>query len=76
VRLHHVDGLLDPQVDSTLYTPGDMTTQGTEAAHHGASGLHFALLHTLTRLEGRISQVLQLLLRGVVGRLDRLGLGR
>jgi hypothetical protein len=53
-----------------------MTTQGLEAARHGAPDLHIALLHDLTRLEGRFPQVLQFLLRGVLGRLDRLGLGR
>jgi hypothetical protein len=55
--------------------PGNMTAQGTETTHHGAPGLHVALLHALTRLEGRIPQVFQFLLRGIVGRLDRLGLG-
>jgi hypothetical protein len=53
-----------------------MTAQGTEASCHGAPGLHVALLHALARLEGYIPQSLQFLLRGIVGHLDRLGLGR
>jgi hypothetical protein len=76
VRLHHAKGLLDPEAECTSHTPGDMAAQGTKAAHHGAPGLPVALLHALTRLEGRILQSLQFLLRGVVGRLDCLGLGR
>jgi hypothetical protein len=52
-----------------------MTAEGTEAARHGAPDLHVAFLHALARLEGRIPQVFQFLLRGIVGRLDRLGLG-
>jgi hypothetical protein len=76
VRLHHAEGLLDPQAEHTSHTPGNMTAQGTEAARHGALGLHVALLHALTRLEGHIPQVFQLLLRGVVGCLDCLVLGR
>jgi hypothetical protein len=75
VWLHHAEGLLDPQVERTSHMPGDMTAQGTETARHGALGLHTTLLHAPTRLEGSISQVFQLLMRGVVGCLDRLGLG-
>jgi hypothetical protein len=76
VRHHHADGLLDPQAERVSHTPGDMAAQGAEVARHGAPSLHFALLHTLARLEGRGLQVLQLLLKGVAGRLDHLGLGR
>jgi hypothetical protein len=58
VRLHHTKGLLEPQAERTSHTSGDMATQGTKAARHGAPGLHVAVLHTLTRLEGRIPQCL------------------
>jgi hypothetical protein len=56
--------------------PGDMPAQGPEATRHGAPGLRFALLHALARLEGRVPQLLQLLLGRVVGCLECLGLGR
>jgi hypothetical protein len=53
-----------------------MAVQGTQAARHGAPGLHVALLHALTCLEVRILQSLQFLLRGIVGHMDPLSLGR
>jgi hypothetical protein len=52
-----------------------MATQGPEAARLGAPGLPIALLNALAHLKGRILQILQFLLRGVVGCLDRLYLG-
>jgi hypothetical protein len=76
VRLHHAEGVLDPQAEGTPHALGNMATQGPEPARHGAPGLPVALLNTLARLEGHIPQSLQFLLRGVVGRLDRLCLGR
>jgi hypothetical protein len=76
MRLHHADGLLDPQAECTLHTRGDMAAQGTEATHHGAPGLPVTLLNALAHLEGRIPQSLQFLLRGVVGCLERLCLRR
>jgi hypothetical protein len=76
VRHHHTKGFLDPQVECTVHTPGNMPAQGAEATHHGALGLRLALLHALERLKGRGPQLLQLLLGRVVGRLERLGLGR
>jgi hypothetical protein len=36
VRLHHAEGLLDPQAECTSHTPGNMTAQGPEATRHGA----------------------------------------
>jgi hypothetical protein len=56
--------------------PGNMATQGPEAARHGAPGLPVALLNAFTRLKGHISQSLQFLLRGVVGHLEHLFLCR
>jgi hypothetical protein len=56
VRLHHAEGLLDPQEDGTLHVLSNMAMQGPEAAHHGAPGLHVAILNALARLEGRIPQ--------------------
>jgi hypothetical protein len=43
---------------------------------HRAAGLHIALFNPLARLEGGGPQLLHLLLRGVVGRLEGLCLGR
>jgi hypothetical protein len=73
VRLHHAEGLLDPQAERTSHTSGDMTAQGTQVARHGAPGFHIALLRALTCLKGRIPQSLQFMLRGIVGHLHRLG---
>jgi hypothetical protein len=53
-----------------------MPAQGAEATRHRAPGLRFAFLDALARLEGRGPQLFQLLLGGVVGRLDHLRLGR
>jgi hypothetical protein len=53
-----------------------MPSQGTEATRHGAPDLRFAFLNALACLEGRGPQLFHLLLGGVVGRLDRLRLGR
>jgi hypothetical protein len=53
---------------------GDMAAKGAQAAGQRASGLRLALLPGSTGLEGRIAQLLQLLLGGVVGGLQRLGL--
>jgi hypothetical protein len=72
VRLHHAEGLLDPQAEHTPHTLGDMAAQGPEATSHGARCLSGALVDALARLEGRLLQNLQLPLGGVVGRLERL----
>jgi hypothetical protein len=53
-----------------------MPAQSGEATCHRALDLHFAFLDALACLEGRGPQLFQLLLGGVVGRLDRLRLGR
>jgi hypothetical protein len=51
---------------------GDVTAKGAQAAGQRAAGLCFALLHGLAGFEGRIMQLLQLPLGGVVGNLQRL----
>jgi hypothetical protein len=61
---HHAKGFLYSQV------------KGTAATRHQAPGLHVALLDPLACLYGGGPQLLQLLLRGVVGRLEGLCLGR
>jgi hypothetical protein len=76
VGRHHAKGLLDAQVKSTAHVLGDVPAEGAEATYHRAPGLHLASLDPLARLEGGGPQLLQLLLRGVVGRLDSLCLGR
>jgi hypothetical protein len=52
---------------------GDVTTKGTQAAGQRAAGLCFALPHGAAGLEGRATQLLQLLLGGVLGSLQCLG---
>jgi hypothetical protein len=76
VRSHHAEGLLDTQVKGATHWPGNVPAEGAEATHHRAPVLHFALFDPLARLEGGGPQLLQLLLRGVVGRLEGLCLGR
>jgi hypothetical protein len=76
VRRHHAKGFLDRQVQGTVHTPGNMPSQGAEATLHGVPGLRFAFLDALAHLEGRGLQLFQLLLGGIVGRLDRPRLSR
>jgi hypothetical protein len=76
VGSHHVESLLDTQVKGAAHAPGNVPTEGAEATHHRAPSFRLALLDLLARLEAGGSQLLQLLLRGVVGRLDSLSLGR
>jgi hypothetical protein len=76
VRHHYAKGLLDPQMKGTPHTLGDVPAQGAEATRHGALGLCFAFLNALACLEGGGLQLFQLLLRRVVGCLDRLRMGR
>jgi hypothetical protein len=52
-----------------------MPLESAEATHQRAPGLRHALLNLLADLEGGGLQLLQLLLRGVVGRLHSLDLG-
>jgi hypothetical protein len=75
VRRHHAKGLLDAQVKGTVHAPGDMPAKGAEATRHRALSLRLAFLDLLAGLEGSGPQLLQLLLRGVVGRLHSLSLG-
>jgi hypothetical protein len=58
-----------------VHAPGDVATKGVEAARHRAPGLRLAFLDFLAGLEGGGSQLLQLLLCGVVGCLHSLSLG-
>jgi hypothetical protein len=51
-----------------------MPTEGAQAAGQRASSLRLALFDGLAGLEGRGTQLHQLLLGGVVGGLQRLGL--
>jgi hypothetical protein len=76
VGSHHAEGLLDTQVKGAAHALGNVPAKGTEATCHRAPGLHLALLDPLACLECGGPQLFQLLLRGVVGRLDGLRLGR
>jgi hypothetical protein len=76
VGSHHAESLLDTQVKGAAHVPGNVPTEGAEATRHRAPSLRLTLLDLLARLEGGGPQLLQLLLRGVVGRLDSLSLGR
>jgi hypothetical protein len=55
------------------HVPGDVTAKGAQAAGQRAPSLRLALLHGPAGLEGRSAQLQQLLLRGVIGGLQRLG---
>jgi hypothetical protein len=72
---HHAEGLLDAKVEGTAHALGDVPPEGAQVARQRAPGLRLALLDPLAGLEGGGLQCLQLLLRGVVGRLHCLGLG-
>jgi hypothetical protein len=74
VRSHHAEGLLNTQVKGAAHGLGNVPAEGAEATCHRAPDLRLAILDPLARLEGGGSQ-LQLLLRGVVGRLHGLRLG-
>jgi hypothetical protein len=76
VGSHHTESLLDTQVKGAVHALGNVPTEGVEATRHRAPSLRLAFLDLLARLEGGGPQILQLLLRGVVGRLDSLSLGR
>jgi hypothetical protein len=73
---HHAEGLLDAQVKGTAQALGNMPAEGAKATRHRAPGLHIDLFDPLARLEGGGPQLLQLLLRGVVGHLEGLYQGR
>jgi hypothetical protein len=73
---HHAKGFLNSQVKGAARALGNMPVEGTKATRHRAPGLHITLLDLLARLEGGGPQLLQLLLRGVVGHLEGLCLGR
>jgi hypothetical protein len=76
VRHHHAKGFLDPQVKGAVHALRDVPAEGAETTRHGAPGLRLAFLDPLACLEGGGLQLLELLLRRVVGRLDGLRLGR
>jgi hypothetical protein len=67
---YHTKRLLDTQVKGAAHAPGDVPTKGAEAARHRALSMRLAFLDLLAGLEGSSPQLLQLLLRGVVGRLN------
>jgi hypothetical protein len=50
-----------------------MAAEGAQATSQRAAGLGFAFLDNAAGFEGRVAQLLQLLLRGVVGSLQGLG---
>jgi hypothetical protein len=75
VTRHHAKGLLDAQVKGAAHAPGDMPAESTKVTHHRAPSPRLAFLDLLAGLEGGNPQLLQLLLRGVVGHLHSLGLG-
>jgi hypothetical protein len=75
MRSHHAEGLLDAQVKGAAHALGDVPAEGAEATCHRAPGLHLAFLDPLAHLEGGGPQLFQLLLGGVIGRLDGLPLG-
>jgi hypothetical protein len=64
---------MDVEVQHSAHAPGDVPAKGAQAAGQRAPSLRLALLHGLAGLEGRGVQVQQLLLRGVVEGLQRLG---
>jgi hypothetical protein len=76
VGSHHAEGFLNTQVKGTAHALGNVPAKGTKATRHGAPGLHLAFLNPLAHLEGSGPQLFQLLLQGVLGRLDGLRLGR
>jgi hypothetical protein len=73
MRSYHSERLLDGKVQSPAHAPGDMPAKGAQAASQRAPSLLLALIHGLACLEGRRTQLQQLLLGGVVGGLQRLG---
>jgi hypothetical protein len=75
VGSYHTEGLLDAQVKTAAHVLGDVPAEGAEATCHRAPDLRLALIDRLAHLEGGGPQLFQLLLRGVVGRLDSLRLG-
>jgi hypothetical protein len=63
-------------VKGAAHTLSDVPAQSVETTRHRAPGLHLTFLNPLARLEGGGLQLFQLLLRGVVGHMDNLRLGR
>jgi hypothetical protein len=76
VGSHHAKGLLNAQIKGAVHASGNVPTEGAETTRHRAPGLHLAFFDLLAHLEGGGPQLLQILLRGVVGRLDSLRMGR
>jgi hypothetical protein len=73
VGSYHSEGLLDAQTQCSAHPLGDVAAKGAQAAGQRAAGLCFTLLHGLAGFESRTTQLLQLLLGGVIGSLQRLG---
>jgi hypothetical protein len=57
----------------SAHASDDVAAKGAQTAGQRAPGPRLALLHGPASLEGRSAQLLQLLLGGVVGGLQRLG---
>jgi hypothetical protein len=76
VGSHHTERLLDTQVKGVAHALGDVPTEGAETALHRPPSLCLTFLNLPACLEGGGPQLLQLLLIGVVGRLNSLSLGR
>jgi hypothetical protein len=72
---HDAEGLLDAQVKGATHELGNIPSKGAQATRQLAPGLCHALFNLLPDLEGGGPQLLQLLLRRVVGCLHSLGLG-
>jgi hypothetical protein len=70
---HHAEGLLDAKAQSSAHAPRDVPAEGAQSAGQRAPGLRLSLFDGLAGIEGRGTQLHQLLLRGVVGGLQRLG---
>jgi hypothetical protein len=56
VRLHHAEGLLEPQAECASHTPGNMAAQGPEANLHRAPCFPCTLVDAMGRLEGCLLQ--------------------
>jgi hypothetical protein len=74
VGAHHAEGLLDAKVERATHAPRDVPAEGAQAAGQRASSLRLALFDGLAGLKGCGTQLHQLLLGGVVGGLQHLGL--
>jgi hypothetical protein len=75
VGRHHAKSLLDAQMKGAAHALGDVPAEGAQATRQRAPDLRLTFFNLLMNLEDGSPQLLQLLLRGVVGRLHSLSLG-